>query len=85
MPKLSGTNNVPIARSRYQPSTTPTPSGTDEPQQDHVSEGKLPLSNNLTRQPRHERGAIPDRVSDSVNVYTLIPKAFPSVGANKLA
>ena len=68
MPKLSGTNNVPVARSRYQTSTTPIPEGTDEPRQDYVLESKQLLPNTSTRQARHERSAILERVSSSVSV-----------------
>jgi hypothetical protein len=83
MPKLSGTNNVPIARSRYQTSSTSISGGTDEPQQDQVSESKHPLPENLTRQLRHERSVIPERVSESVTVFTPIYKAFPPLGTSE--
>lgn len=63
VPKLSGTNNVPIVRSRYQPSVTPIAGGTDGLQQDHVTESKHPPPDPLTRQARHERGVPPERVS----------------------
>lgn len=83
--KLSGTNSVPIARSRYQTATTPIPEGTDEPQQDHVSESKQLLPNTLTRQARHERSAFLERVSDCVSVYSPISENLSSVGAKKYA
>ena len=85
MPKLSGTNSVPIARSRYQTSSTPIPESVDEPQQDHGSESKQPLPNTLTRQTRHERGAIPDRVGGYMNVFVSISQILPPAGAENLA
>lgn len=71
MPKLSGTNNVPVARSRYQTSTTPILESTNEPQEDYISENKQPLPNTLTRQARHERSANLERVSGYANVSIL--------------
>lgn len=67
MPKLSGTNNVPITRTRYQASTS-IPGGSDDPQADHISESKQPLPSASSRQTRHERSVIPERVSSDVIV-----------------
>lgn len=62
IPKLSGTNNVPIVRSRYQATATSIPGGVDEHRRDHGSENKQSLPNISARQARHERSAIPERV-----------------------
>ncbi|KAF9653731.1 hypothetical protein BDM02DRAFT_1674030 [Thelephora ganbajun] len=67
IPKLSGTNNVLIVRSRYHTSTPPIPGGIDEPRQDRIVENKQPLSNALTRQTRHERSAIPERAQTHIH------------------
>ena len=84
MPKLSGTKNVPVARSRYQTSNTPIPESTDEPQQDHFSESKQLLSNSLAQPTRHERSTISEHVSGSAGVSISISE-LPSIGPKKHA
>jgi len=76
VPKISGTNNVPIARSRYQTSAAPISDGTDEPRQDPISESQQPLPNTSGRQTRHERSAVPERVSNYVCIASSIPETL---------